>query len=338
MKYLMMVASLALALGAVYPAMAATGDETGAGGPPAASEKAGTSSEATDAASGDMVTRGAPGTQDEPSSEGTHWRSGGTGSSVEGFGPAQSSEDVLKTDPRSVPEGAEWQPGDPVNVPSVKQPGREESAASGLDRQTGTEDPVGQERETGVEVPDTVSEQQGDPSAGDPGYFTDEKGGTSERGATEEPTVDPLAGQVPGTGEALERDAEMVEVPGAKEPVPTGERGAGEETVVDQQPGNERLLKPEAEQDEKAAEVMRGTAEGETKSSDEAREMIEGSEQAQPGAGGEAERGVTEGSQGGQEQWTGSPDSEKAKQGEVKSWQNYEKMHERAIVDKPEAQ
>lgn len=249
MKYLMITASLALALGAGSQALAAAGDESGAGSTPAASEQAATSSEATDAASGKIVTRGAPGTADQPSSEGTGWRSGGTGSSVEGFGPAQSSEDVLKTDPRSVPEDAQWQPGDPVDLPSVKQPGREESAASGLERQTATEE--GQEREMasgqgagkskapgfskldkdkdgqltmeevqsafeqadkdgdgrisrqewqeagrskgqqgmremGAEVPDTVSEQQGDPSAG----------------AKEIPTVDPLAGQVPGTGEA----------------------------------------------------------------------------------------------------------------------------------------
>ncbi len=250
MKYLMITASLALALTVGSQALAATGDETSAGAP-AASEQAGASSEATDAGSGEMVTRGAPGTPDQPPSEGTDWSSGGTGSSVEGFGPAQSGEKALETQPRGAQEKAkgQWQPGDEVDLPSVEQPGREESAVSGLERQTAIEggreremasgrgegkskapgfskldkDKDGQltmeevqsafeqadkdgdgrisrqewqeaghakgeqgMREMGAEVPDTVSEQQGDPSAG----------------AKEIPTVDPLAGQVPGTGEA----------------------------------------------------------------------------------------------------------------------------------------
>lgn len=56
-------------------------------------------------------------------------------------------------------------------------------------------------------------------------------------------------------------------------------------------------------------------------------------------AEGTAERGATEGQESpAAEQWTGSPDPQKAKEGESLNWQDYQEMHERAIVRQPEEQ
>ncbi|WP_027369105.1 EF-hand domain-containing protein [Desulfocurvibacter africanus] len=205
--------------------------------------------------------------------------------------------------------------------------------------------PSGQQERSDISVPDTVSEQQGDPSAGDPAYLTDEKESTSERSSEEIPTVDPLAGKVPGTGGALESESEAMGI----ESGTLDERAAGEaprsddagqtpESIVDQQPGNEQLLTPEAERSEEAVDVMSDQAPGETQSSDEARRLIESPEEMKSGAEGTAERATTEGQEAASEQWTGSPDPQKAKEGAVKDWQDYEKTHERAIVRQPESQ
>lgn len=184
-------------------------------------------------------------------------------------------------------------------------------------------------------APEGAFPDKDEPGAGDPAYFTKEREEDITRGLEEVPTVDPLAGDVPGTGGALEREAEMEEVPGANEPVPTGERG---ETIVDEQPGNERLLEPDAARDEDAEAVIQDRAAGETESSEEARRLIENPGQAQPG--GEAERGATEGVEDAPatEQWTGSPAPDKARQGEVRDWQDYEEMQERAIVEPESSQ
>ncbi|MEG6550489.1 EF-hand domain-containing protein [Desulfocurvibacter africanus] len=208
-----------------------------------------------------------------------------------------------------------------------------------------SEAPSEQQERSDISVPDTVSEQQDDPSAGDPAYLTDEKESTSERSSEEIPTIDPLAGKVPGTGGALESESEAMGI----ESGTLDERAAGEaprsddagqapESIVDPQPGNEQLLTPEAERSEEAVDVMSDQAPGETQSSDEARRLIESPEEMKSGAEGTAERATTEGQDAASEQWTGSPDPQKAKEGAVKDWQDYEKTHERAIVRQPESQ
>lgn len=193
--------------------------------------------------------------------------------------------------------------------------------------------PSGQQERSDISVPDTVSEQQGDPSAGDPAYLTDEQESTTGRSTEEVPTVDPLAGQVPGTGGALESESGTVDERAAEEAPRSEETGQSTGTIVDQQPGNEQLLKPEAERSEEAADVMSDQAPGETKSSEEARRLIESPEEMESGAEGTTERGVTGTAS---EQWTGSPDPQKAKEGGVQGWEDYQKMHERSIVRQPE--
>ncbi|EMG36684.1 hypothetical protein PCS_02698 [Desulfocurvibacter africanus PCS] len=205
--------------------------------------------------------------------------------------------------------------------------------------------PSEQQESSDFTVPDTVSEQQGDPSAGDPAYLTNEEETTSERGSQEAPTVDPLAGDVPGTGGALESESEAMGVESgtmderATEEAPrSDDAGQATESIVDQQPGNEQLLTPEAERSEEAVDVMSDQAPGETQSSDEARRLIESPEEMESGTEGTAERAITEGQDAASEQWTGSPDPQKTKEGAVKDWQDYEKTHERAIVRQPESQ
>lgn len=103
------------------------------------------------------------------------------------------------------------------------------------------------------------------------------------------------------------------------------------ETIVDPEPGNQQLLTPEAERSEEAADVMSDQAPGGTQSSEEAERLIESPEKVQTGTEGTAERGSTEGlDMPASGQWTDSSDPQKAKESEVKDWQDYEKTHERA--------
>jgi Ca2+-binding EF-hand superfamily protein len=106
--------------------------------------------------------------------------------------------------------------------------------------------PSAQQESSDVTVPDTISEQQGDPSAGDPAYLTDEKESTSERSTEEIPTVDPLVGDVPGTGGALQSEQEAMgtesgtlDERAAEEAPRSDDAGQATESIVDQQPGGQ---------------------------------------------------------------------------------------------------
>ncbi len=60
---------------------------------------------------------------------------------------------------------------------------------------------------------------------------------------------------------------------------------------------------------------------------------------SESGAEDTAERGAQEGQDSStREQWTGSPDPQRAREGKVQSWQDYQEMHERSIVRQPEEQ